>query len=69
MYVDNCIIIGKNMSAVDSFIDSLKEGHEEFDLTDEGSTDKYPGVLFRDIDEISKTKLKLKKIKLHKTIV
>ncbi len=52
-YFDDCIIIDKNMFGIDSFIDSLKEGHEEFDLTNEGSINKYLGVLFKDINENS----------------
>jgi hypothetical protein len=28
----------------------LKEGHEEFELVDQGSIDKYLGLLIRDID-------------------
>jgi len=49
-YVDDCIILGKDMTIVDSVISSLKEGHEEFELVDQGSIDKYLGLLIRDID-------------------
>ena len=52
-YVDDCIIIGKSMHMVDSVIDSLRDGDEDFELTDEGSLDKYIGVLITDIDENS----------------
>ena len=52
-YVDDCIIIGKTMSQVDSIITSLKEGDEDFELTDEGSIDKYLGVMIKDIDDKS----------------
>ena len=38
---------------VDSIIDSLGDGDEDFELTDEGSLDKYIGVLITDIDENS----------------
>ena len=38
---------------VDSIIQSLRDGKEEFELTDEGSIDKYLGVMIRDIDENS----------------
>jgi hypothetical protein len=49
-YVDDCIILGKDMTIVDSVISSLKEGHEEFELVDQGSIDKYLGLLINDID-------------------
>ena len=49
-YVDDCIILGKDMAIVDVVISSLKEGHEEFQLVDQGSIDKYLGLLIRDID-------------------
>ena len=52
-YVDDCIIIGKSMKVVDSVISSLKDGDEKFELTDEGSIDKYLGVLIRDINSNS----------------
>ena len=52
-YVDDCIIIGRNMSQVDSVIKSLQEGDEDFELTDEGSIDKYLGVLIEYIDKTS----------------
>ena len=38
------------MAIVDSVILSLKEGHEEFELVDQGSIDKYLGLLIKDID-------------------
>ena len=49
-YVDDCIIIGKNMKIVDLVISLLKCGRENFDLVDQGSIDKYLGLLIRDID-------------------
>ena len=52
-YVDDCIIIGKSMAIVDSVINLLCGGDEDFELTDEGSLDKYIGVLIKDIDERS----------------
>ena len=36
-YVDDCIILRKDMAIVDSVISSLKEGHEEFELVNQGS--------------------------------
>ncbi len=49
-YVDDCIIIGKNMKIVDLVISLLKCARENFDLVDQGSIDKYLGLLIRDID-------------------
>jgi hypothetical protein len=45
MYVDDCIILGKDMAIVDAVISSLKGGNENFDLVDQGSIDKYFGLL------------------------
>ena len=50
-YVDDCIILGELMPIVDSIIKSLQDGDEDFELTDEGSIDKYLGVLITDIDQ------------------
>jgi hypothetical protein len=36
-YVDDCIIQGTSLAIVDSVIESLRDGKEEFELTDEGS--------------------------------
>ena len=52
-YVDDCIILGKNMAIVDSVIQSLRDGQEDFEVTDEGSIDKYLGVMIKDINENS----------------
>jgi hypothetical protein len=49
-YVDDCIILGKNMATVDAVISSLKEGHDDIELVNQGSIDKYLGLLIRDID-------------------
>jgi hypothetical protein len=49
-YVDNCIIIGKNMKIVDLVISLLKCRRENFDLVNQGSIDKYLGLLIWDID-------------------
>ncbi len=49
-YVDDCIILGKDMTIVDAVIFSLKGGNENFDLVNQGSIDKYLGLLIRDID-------------------
>ena len=52
-YVDYCIIIGKSVAIMDSVIDSLRDRDEDFELTDEGSIDKYSGVLIKDINDSS----------------
>ncbi len=49
-YVDDCIILRKDMAIVDAVISLLKEGHEDFELVNQGSIDKYLGLLIRDID-------------------
>jgi hypothetical protein len=49
-YVDDCIILGQNMIVVDSVISLLKDGSENFDLVNQGSIDKYLGLLIRDIN-------------------
>ena len=43
-YVDDCIILGKTMTDVDTVISSLHIGPEKFQLIDQGSMDKYLGV-------------------------
>ncbi len=45
MYVDDCIILRKDMAIVDAVISLLKEGHEDFRLVDQSSIDKYLGLL------------------------
>ena len=44
VYVDHCIIVGKEMSDIDQFIFSMQNGQENFVLTDEGSTGKILGI-------------------------
>ena len=44
VYVDDCIILSRDKKSIQSFIDCLKLGPEEFAFTDEGSIDKYLGV-------------------------
>ena len=43
-YVDDCILISKESSVIDEFIQSLKNGSENFDFTDEGTMSSYLGV-------------------------
>jgi hypothetical protein len=52
MYVDDCIILWKKMVIVDLVISLLIDGSENFDLIDQGSIDKYLGLLIRDIDSL-----------------
>jgi hypothetical protein len=49
-YVDDCIILGKTMADVDAVIASLHVGKENFKLVDQGSIDKYLGLMIQDID-------------------
>ncbi len=44
VYVDNCIIIEKDMDDIDQFVLSMQNGPENFVLTDEGSIDKFLGI-------------------------
>ena len=44
VYVDDCILISKDPSVVEKFIQSLKDGKENFDFTDKGSMSSYLGV-------------------------
>ena len=44
VYVDDCIIFAKKKSQIDDFLESLKNGPEKFDFTDEGSISNYLGV-------------------------
>ena len=44
VYVDDVLIFSKKKLWIDMFIKSLAEGEENFELTDEGSIDKYLGV-------------------------
>jgi len=44
VYVDDCIIIGKDMGEIDEFVRSMQQGSENFVLTDEGSIDTFLGI-------------------------
>jgi hypothetical protein len=44
VYVDDCIIVGKDMGEIDGFVKSMQQGSENFVLTDEGSIDKFLGI-------------------------
>jgi hypothetical protein len=43
-YVDDCIIVGNSMKEIDEFIESMKNGPENFILTDEGDINTFLGV-------------------------
>ena len=49
VYVDECILIGKNKSVIEEFIKSLKNGPENFIFMDEGDLNKYLGVEIKKI--------------------
>ena len=44
VYVDDCIIVGKDMGEMDEFMQSMQQVSENFVLTDEGSIDKFLGI-------------------------
>lgn len=50
--MDDCIIVGKSMESIDSFVESLIEGPENFILTDEGNIDKFLGIEITQLDYI-----------------
>ena len=50
-YVDDCIIFGDSDKRVDEVIQSLHEGSENFDFTDEGNVDKYLGVEVKELGD------------------
>jgi hypothetical protein len=41
VYVDNCIIVGLDMSKIEEFVVSMQNSPEIFILTDEGNIDKF----------------------------
>ena len=49
-YVDDCIVISRKAGFIDDFIQSLKDGPEQFEFTEEGSLESYLGVKFIDYD-------------------
>jgi hypothetical protein len=44
VYVDNCVIVEKDIGNIDQFILSLQNSPENFFLTNQGSIDKFPGI-------------------------
>ena len=43
-FVDDCILISKDKAVIQEFIQSLRNGPENFDFTDEGTLSEYLGV-------------------------
>ena len=44
VYVDDCILIPKEQSAITAVVQSLHTGHENFVFTEEGTLESYLGV-------------------------
>ena len=55
-YVDDCIIIGPAIKEIDAFVTSMKEGNENFVLTDKGDIDKFLGI---EITQLDKNRFKI----------
>ena len=47
VYVDDCIIVSKDSQTIEDLVISLKNGPENFLLTDEGNIENYLGVYIR----------------------
>jgi hypothetical protein len=56
VYVDDCIIVGDDMTKIDQFVASMQTGSENFILTDEGSIDKFLGI---DIKRLGKKEFEI----------
>ena len=50
-YVDDCIIVGPSMENINRFVDSMKNGDENFVLTDEGDINKFLGIEITQLDD------------------
>ena len=50
-YIDDCVIFGDSEKRVNDIIQSLWEGPEKFDFTDDGDVDKYLGVNVKSIGD------------------
>ena len=50
-YVDDCIIVGPLMENINRFVDSVKNGDENFVLTDEGDINKFLGIEITQLDD------------------
>ena len=49
-YVDDCIIIGPSMENINRFVDSMKNGNENFVLTNDGGINKFLRVEITQLD-------------------
>ncbi len=47
-YVDDCIIVSNSMKDINNFVKSMKDGPEEYALTDEGDINKFIGIEIKD---------------------
>ena len=50
-YIDDCIIVGPSMENINRFVDSKKNGNENFVLTDEGDINKFLGIEITQLDD------------------
>ena len=50
-YVDDCIISSDSMKDIITFVKSMKDGPEEYVLTDEGDINKFLGTEKRNYKE------------------
>ena len=50
-YVDNCIIVGPSKDQIDSLVESMKTGKENFVLTDEGDINEFLGIEITQLDD------------------
>ncbi len=48
-YVDDCIIVSNLMKDINTFVKSMKDGPEEYVLTDEGDINKFLGIEIKEI--------------------
>ncbi len=58
VYIDDCILISKNKSAIEEFINSLKQDPENFIFTDKGDLNKYLGIQIKKLGWSGSFKLK-----------
>ncbi len=52
-YVDGCIIVGDSTAHIETLIQSLHDGTENFILQDKGSIDKYLGGIITLLDNLT----------------
>ena len=66
VYVDYCIIVGKDMGEINKFVQSMQQCSENFVLTDEGSIDKFLGI---EISRLGKQEFEISQLFLIKRIL